>query len=198
MTDEKNLPARASSGHLVSPAGKSDGLVARGLDTIRNNQRAISLRSDVDFKKLFQDACDGADYETALRILHALEVQGSALAEELISDLSYEGVPSCLSSGDDDRDREYWEQVDVKRERLESCIRTAAEQGDALAQEIYSYLDRDDPENNAEHTMKWARKAAAQGRTASQETLGHLYYMGGHKRYVTGLRGSDEVVSKCC
>jgi TPR repeat protein len=150
MTDQNNLPAKTTTANVAVPTEQSGSLVARGLEAVRSrSKQALSLPSEADLEKLFRDACDRGDYETALRIIHSLANRGSVLAEELCDDL-YAEVTSDVFFEGDNKDRDV---------AVVTCLRKAAEQGDALAQSMLgslycngSWVD--------EEAMKWIRKAA--------------------------------------
>ena len=179
MTDRDKLPATTKGNEIVSTE-RSGSLVARGLEAVRNrSKQPLSLPSEADLEKSFRDACDHGDYESALRIIHLLEDQGSALAEELSYDLYIEAQPIDLFRGDENED-----ESEVVADRVKSCLRKAAEQGDALAQDMLaslycdgSWADKGNPEDNAE-AVKWSGKAAEQGRMGSQLMLGIMYCEG--------------------
>ena len=179
-TDQDNLPAKTTTGNVVIATEQSGSLVARGLEAVRNrSERPLSSPSEADLEKSFRDACDHGDYESALRIIHLLEDQGSASAEELSYHLYIEAQPIDLFRGDENED-----EGEVVSDRVKSCLRKAAERGDALAQDMLaslycdgSWADEGNPENNAE-AAKWSRKAAEQGRQHSQNNLGIMYYTG--------------------
>jgi len=180
MTDRDKLPAKITTRNAVVPTEQSGNLVARGLEAVRNrSKQALSLPSEADFEKSFRDACDRGDYESALRIIRLLENQGSALAKELSYDLYIEAQPIDLFRGDENE-----EEGEAISDRVRSCLRKAAEQGDALAQDMLaslycdgSWADEGNPEDNAE-AVKWSRKAAEQGRQDAQNNLGIMYYNG--------------------
>ena len=155
-TGQDNLPAKTTTGNVVVATEQSGSLVARGLNAVRNRSgQALDLLSEGDLEVLFWDACGRRDYETALRIIHLLVNQQSALAEGLWGDLYDQAKPSDLFSGDEDEDEE-WLRREEECLTLVNYLRKAGEQGDALAQDMLAhyYCGSWADDRNSEHNTE--------------------------------------------
>jgi TPR repeat protein len=186
MTDPNKLPAKTIFGHVV-PAGVRHSIVTRGLEALLNpDGSAISLLSETELRNLFIECCDRGDYEQALQLILSLPDQTSAFVEELFEEMGSRAspVPRDLFFGDDDEEEyenEEWPKVLDEACKVIAVLRSAAERGHPVAQEVLGEeLTRQsstwgrDADESAEG-IKWMREAAENGRKGSQEALGFIY-----------------------